>query len=123
RSVERCLPEGQEAGIAEQQVEAQAEQAPDEHPAEEVGTSADQRRQERRRAQHHGRDELDRIATTDGSGRPGGRPGSPALRRARAGFDSNGIIRLAHALPSTPSRPCGRKISTNAMAANSMTSE
>src|SRR5690606_39946231 len=36
---------------------------------------------------------------------------------------NDGFVGLAHALPSTPMRPCGLMIRISAMAANSMTSE
>src|SRR5690606_37129878 len=112
----------QHAGIAEEQIKPKAEQAPDKHPTQQVGACADQGGQERCHAKHDTGNDLYPIAATHGAGWQGAGALARCVRSCSA-LDRNRIIRLAHALPSTPNRPCGRKISTSAMAANSMTSE
>ena len=50
-AVERRLAERQQAGVAEQDVEADAEQAPDQDAVDRVGREAEMRQHERRRDQ------------------------------------------------------------------------
>src|SRR5690606_15871820 len=117
-AVERGLAERKQTRIAEQQVETQAEQAPDEHPAEQVGTRADNRRDVGRHDEDERSNEQHPVALAQCTALGLGHHPHRHLRALNDGF-----VGLAHALPSTPIRPCGRKIRISAMAANSMTSE
>src|SRR5690606_19090076 len=117
-TVERGLPEGQQPGIAEQQVEAQPEQAPDQHAAEQVGTGAENWCDKRRHDQDECCDKQYAVAL------PQGTASRVQVRRCgRLRTLDDGFVGLTHALPSTPMRPWGRTIRINAIAANSMTSE
>src|SRR5699024_9091582 len=97
-----------------------SKQAPDQYPAQEVRTHAQQGRQIGSQAQPDGNKQLEAVsahATTRTSGwhRLGSGLDILAGRRIR--------INVAHARPSTPISPCGLMIRISAMAANSMTSE
>ena len=97
-AVERRLAEREQARVAEQDVEADAEEAPHQDAVHRVGRRAQV-------GQHEGRgDERDRGERLD---QVGGVLVMPTRR--------------AHSRPRVPSRPCGRTISTSVIAANSIT--
>ena len=97
-AVERRLAEREQAGVAEQDVEADAEQAPDQDAVDGVGRGVEIGQHEGHRDQDRCRDDLDQER--------------PLAEHQRE--------RL-HSRPRAPSRPCGRTSSTSVIAANSMT--
>ena len=97
-AVERRLAERQQAGEAEQDVEADAEQAPDQDAVDGVGREAEIGQHERRHDQPDRGQRLDQEGTL-------------------LEHQATALIRG----PRVPSRPCGRSTSTSVIAANSMT--
>jgi len=97
-AVQGRLSEREQSGVAEKYVEADAEHAPDEDAVDGVRRRAQVGQHERRRNQRRRRQRLDD-------------------ERALRGAQAIGV----HSRPFTPSSPCGRAMSTSAMAANSIT--
>ena len=101
-AIERRLAERKQAGVAEQDVEADAEQAPDQDAVDGVGRGAEIGKHERRGDETDRRQRLDQEA-------------------ALAEHQCTLMLRPHHSRPRVPSRPCGRTISTSVIAANSIT--
>src|SRR5581483_10607371 len=97
-AVQRRLAERQQAGVAEENVEADAEQAPDEDAIDRVRRRIEVRQDEGCRDQRQGGQRLDE-------------------ERSLCGGKMIGV----HSRPFVPNSPCGRSMSTSVMAAKSIT--
>src|SRR5699024_7633827 len=129
RTVKCCLPERQQAGIAEQQVKSEPEQAPYQNAAQQSGPHSQQGPKNWHGAKDDAHHEFKTVPLPDpltagGNTACHARRGRLAYRSVqRRGIRRNISLSPAHDRPSTPINPCGLSISMSAMAANSMTSE